>query len=187
MTNPAQAPEPRAPTGDDLEDAILRLPLPILTTDLQLRIRWQNDLARSLLGDAEDEPVGAFLQEGADLLGQRPGVVRTELVVRGRRVGIDVAIAPLGRDEPAGYLVVLHLPADAEPMPPRPRLTRRQAEVLELLANGASTQEIASRLGVADATARNHVRLLLRELGVHTRIEAVVAAWRNGWLEHDGA
>jgi DNA-binding NarL/FixJ family response regulator len=102
-------------------------------------------------------------------------------------VRADVATARLDRDgQWAGYLVVLHLPSDAEPMARRPRLTRRQAEVLELLANGASTQEIASRLGIADATARNHVRLLLRELGVHTRIEAVVAAWRNGWLGRGG-
>jgi DNA-binding NarL/FixJ family response regulator len=54
--------------------------------------------------------------------------------------------------------------------------------VLELLAQGHSTARIAAELQIADETARNHVRLLLAELGVHTRLEAVVVAFRNGWL-----
>jgi DNA-binding NarL/FixJ family response regulator len=63
-----------------------------------------------------------------------------------------------------------------------PRLTPRQHQVLELLADGAATATIAGRLGISEDTARNHIRLLLQELRVHTRLEAVVAAFRNGWL-----
>jgi two-component system response regulator DesR len=61
-------------------------------------------------------------------------------------------------------------------------LTPRQHQVLELLAAGASTRRIAAELQIAEETARNHIRLLLAELRVHTRLEAVVAAFRNGWI-----
>jgi DNA-binding NarL/FixJ family response regulator len=64
----------------------------------------------------------------------------------------------------------------------RPNLTPRQHEVLELLSQGLSTTEIATRLGIAPETTRNHIRMLLSELGVHSRLEAVVLAFRNGWL-----
>ena len=66
---------------------------------------------------------------------------------------------------------------------PRPALTARQQEVLALLADGASTGRIAAELGIAEDTARNHIRFLLGELGVHTRLEAVAIAFRNGWLD----
>jgi DNA-binding NarL/FixJ family response regulator len=64
----------------------------------------------------------------------------------------------------------------------RPRLTPRQLEVLRLLADGLTTEQIAAKLGIAQETARNHIRLLLNELRVHSRLAAVVAAFRNGWL-----
>jgi DNA-binding NarL/FixJ family response regulator len=65
---------------------------------------------------------------------------------------------------------------------PLPDLTPRQHETLEHLAQGLSTPEIAARMQVAEETARNHIRGLLRELGVHSRLEAVVKAFRNDWL-----
>ena len=64
----------------------------------------------------------------------------------------------------------------------KPRLTPRQHQVLELLAHGRSTGEIAQALQISENTVRNHIRHLLSELGVRTRLEAVVVAFRNGWL-----
>lgn len=52
-------------------------------------------------------------------------------------------------------------------------LTRRELEVIELLAAGARTREMAERLGVSPATIRNHVQSILGKLGVHSRLEAV--------------
>jgi PAS domain S-box-containing protein len=63
-----------------------------------------------------------------------------------------------------------------------PRLTRRQREILELIASGHSTSDIATRLTLSNETVRNHVRGLLRELQVHTRLEAIAAARRLGLL-----
>jgi len=63
-----------------------------------------------------------------------------------------------------------------------PDLTPRQTEVLQLLAEGLDTHEIARRLGVAVETTRNHIRALFRRLGVHSRLEAVIAGRRHGLL-----
>jgi DNA-binding NarL/FixJ family response regulator len=63
-----------------------------------------------------------------------------------------------------------------------PRLTPRQREVLDLIASGLSTSEIAKKLTLSTETVRNHVRSVLRELHVHTRLEAIAAARRRGLL-----
>lgn len=63
------------------------------------------------------------------------------------------------------------------------RLSARQREVLELLADGVPAREIARRLGLAEATVRNHIRLTLRKLGCHSQLEAVAVAFRDGLLQ----
>ncbi|HEX5247936.1 MAG TPA: LuxR C-terminal-related transcriptional regulator [Gaiellaceae bacterium] len=65
---------------------------------------------------------------------------------------------------------------------PAPRLTPRQREILELLASGSSTAEIAQQLTLSTETVRNHLRSVLRELNAHTRVEAIAAAQRLGLL-----
>ena len=62
-------------------------------------------------------------------------------------------------------------------------LTRRQLDVLHLLAEGASTGDIAGRLHLSRETVRNHVRNIFRALGVHSRLEAVLLAYRMGLLK----
>jgi PAS domain S-box-containing protein len=52
-------------------------------------------------------------------------------------------------------------------------LTPRELEVLRLIADGANTRLVATRLAVSPATVRNHVQSLLGKLGVHSRLEAV--------------
>lgn len=61
-------------------------------------------------------------------------------------------------------------------------LTRREHEVLELLARGMTTIEIATRLGISRVTARNHVTRVIEKLGVKTRLQAVLAASRLGLI-----
>jgi PAS domain S-box-containing protein len=63
-----------------------------------------------------------------------------------------------------------------------PQLTRRQREILQLISSGHSTSEIAAKLTLSKETVRNHVRGVLRELRVHTRLEAIAAARRLGLL-----
>jgi DNA-binding NarL/FixJ family response regulator len=61
-------------------------------------------------------------------------------------------------------------------------LTPREAEVLQLLAEGLANKEIAARLGISDHTVKFHVNALMVKLGVQSRTEAVVRAARMGWL-----
>jgi DNA-binding NarL/FixJ family response regulator len=62
-------------------------------------------------------------------------------------------------------------------------LTARQLDVVRLLAEGKSTAEIATELNLSQTTVRNHVAGLMAALGVHTRLQAVIAAKRAGFLE----
>ena len=61
-------------------------------------------------------------------------------------------------------------------------LTQRQLEVLQLLADGRSTAEIAEALHISKTTVRNHIAHLLTTLGVHTRIQAIMAGNRLGLI-----
>jgi DNA-binding NarL/FixJ family response regulator len=53
------------------------------------------------------------------------------------------------------------------------QLTEREAEVLELMASGLSTEEIAARMFVATVTVRTHIRAILRKLRVPDREAAI--------------
>ena len=59
-------------------------------------------------------------------------------------------------------------------------LTRREADVLELLADGLSTRETADVLSIAVETVRKHVQAIYRKLGVSSRAEAIEFAHRIG-------
>ncbi len=61
-------------------------------------------------------------------------------------------------------------------------LTRREAQVLRLMAAGMATDKIASELGISLHTVRNHVRHLRRKLDAKTKLEAVAVAFRQGLL-----
>lgn len=87
-------------------------------------------------------------------------------------------------DTVIGVLVFAYdarLPADRRKHVPT-KLTPRQHEILELVAAGRSTAEIATELSLSVETVRNHLRRLLHELGAHTRVEAIATARRLGLL-----
>lgn len=65
------------------------------------------------------------------------------------------------------------------------RLSRREAEVLRLLAEGRSTTEIAQLLFIAPATVKCHVARLIAKVGVRDRVQLVVAAYRSGFVRVD--
>jgi DNA-binding CsgD family transcriptional regulator len=58
-------------------------------------------------------------------------------------------------------------------------LTRREAEVMQLLALGETLDRIGKQLGISPLTARNHLRGSMEKLGVHRRLDAVLL-----WLRH---
>jgi DNA-binding CsgD family transcriptional regulator len=58
-------------------------------------------------------------------------------------------------------------------------LTRREKEVLALLARGMSTSAISAELFISPVTVRNHIGAVLNKLNVHSRLGAVALAFRN--------
>lgn len=62
----------------------------------------------------------------------------------------------------------------------RDLLTRREAEVMDLMAGGLSNGEVAARLFISQKTVKNHVNSLFAKLGVTTRSQAIVR-----WLQRD--
>jgi DNA-binding CsgD family transcriptional regulator len=103
--------------------------------------------------------------------GRKPVTVTMSTIaaVNGNRgaVGLHLFRAtPEGESEPA----------------PESHLTARQHEVLELIAEGAPAKVIATRLGVAEVTVRNHIRAILLQLGCHSQLEALAEARRRRLL-----
>lgn len=94
------------------------------------------------------------------------------------------------------YLLFEHSPFAPPPAPPSPpppcrrgpahapsplsRLSAREREVLIHLADGLAAPDIASTLSIRETTVRNHVQAVLRKLGVHSKLEAVVLAFKHG-------
>jgi DNA-binding NarL/FixJ family response regulator len=180
-------------TGDQLE----LLPSAVYVQDSEGVVLWANAMALALFGG---------------IVGRRGAVVvdtpyRNEAATRFRRLmlgadeflGMDVVLldksgarlratcsaTPIkGAAGIVGLFGVIHVHErlDDEPMPTPPKLSRREAEVLRLLAAGRSTRSIAGDLQIAYDTARNHINALLRRLGAHSRVEAIAVARRHGLL-----
>ncbi|MDQ0244776.1 two-component system response regulator DegU [Bacillus fengqiuensis] len=62
-------------------------------------------------------------------------------------------------------------------------LTRRECEVLQLLADGKSNRGIGEALYISEKTVKNHVSNILQKMNVNDRTQAVVVAIKNGWVE----
>lgn len=62
-------------------------------------------------------------------------------------------------------------------------LTRRECEVLQLLADGKSNKGIGEALFISEKTVKNHVSNILQKMNVNDRTQAVVVAIKNGWVE----
>lgn len=73
-------------------------------------------------------------------------------------------------------------PGAAEPL----SLTPREEEVIRLLAQGLTNQEIAQRLVVAESTVKTHIRNILQKTGTRNRAEIVAWAVRTGLLQLGG-
>ncbi|WP_201714395.1 response regulator [Rossellomorea arthrocnemi] len=62
-------------------------------------------------------------------------------------------------------------------------LTRRECEVLQMLADGKSNRGIGEGLYISEKTVKNHVSNILQKMNVNDRTQAVVTAIKNGWVE----
>lgn len=157
-------------------------------------IFWQNHAHRRVIGDACGSHFLDFVapedrrraQEMfmSKIVGTVPSTQYDVEVhsVKGP-VHVEVNSVQLVRDgEVVGVLALVASPAlPVEPR--RVKLTPRQREVLQLLAKGATTDQIATELHIARETVRNHIRAVLASLGAHSRIEAIAAGRAAGLLD----
>jgi DNA-binding NarL/FixJ family response regulator len=65
------------------------------------------------------------------------------------------------------------------------RISRRELEILRLLAAGRSQKQIAAALVISSKTVAIHLQHVLSKLGVHSRAEAVAAAYRLGLVDEN--
>jgi PAS domain S-box-containing protein len=179
--------------AQSLPHAIADVNVPAYVLDDEGRVRWVNNAAQNILGDV----VGADIVEVVDvdpnvaraifgrrLAGREEGDHSVVIVSRdGSRHRVEVSSVRLRR----GHRVVGMFGLAVSRDPKRSRhdaspLTHRQHEVLVLLADGASTEAIASRLFLSEQTVRNHVRHILQRLDCNSRLSAVAVARRNGYV-----
>ena len=117
----------------------------------------------------------------------------------GRPVWLDISILEAPSSD-AGGAVAIHffrdvtatrellrlvherLQGPSAPPEGTPVLTRRELEILRLMAGGANTKALAERLHVSPATIRNHAQNIFAKLGVHSRLEAVAYATQHRLL-----
>lgn len=179
--------------GGEVEDAIERVRVPAYVIDRHGIIRYLNPAARKLVGDVRGRQLTSVVAPeetrrareifARNLMGPRAGSDNKGVVIDadGERVSIEVSAVPL---QSGGRVIgvfgqVLDVEEDDPPPPPHPHLTPRQSEVLRLLEQGRSTEQMARELHLSTETVRNHIRHMLRALNVHSRLEAVAVGRRE--------
>ena len=75
-----------------------------------------------------------------------------------------------------------HVRRDFDALDPPDQLTKRETEILRLMAGGYSNREIADALGTAEGTIKNHASSILSKLGVRDRTRAVLKALERGYI-----
>jgi len=176
----------------DVEGALEHVSVPSYVIDASGVIRWLNPAAERLVGDCRGRQFTSVVapqdrRRARELFAQK--VVGTKMVTEASGVLIDAEGTRLECEVSGvrllrgGHVVgvfgqVPHWEVAAHQSAPHPHLTPRQAEVLRLLEHGRSTAQIARELHLSQETVRNHVRHLLRALGVNSRLEAVAVARR---------
>ena len=181
--------------GGDVEGALESVSVPSYVIDPTGVIRWLNPAARRLVGDVRGRQFTSVVapeqtrrarEVFARNMSGPPQPHDSQAVVIGAdgdRIGVELSSVPLM--EGNHVVGVFGQVADIDEQPPRPahpHLTPRQGEVLRMLEHGRSTHEIARELHLSVETVRNHIRHILRALGVHSRLEAVALAHRQHLL-----
>jgi two-component system, NarL family, response regulator DegU len=123
-------------------------------------------LLKEMDADALIEAVKVVADGGSYL---HPKVTHN-LVKEYRRLALNDENVDAGQFQQAEVRRPLHL------------LTRRECEVLQMLADGKSNRGIGEALFISEKTVKNHVSNILQKMNVNDRTQAVVEAIKNGWV-----
>jgi ATP/maltotriose-dependent transcriptional regulator MalT len=149
--------------------------------------RGEHDSARPLLEDAVDR----FERSGAPFEAARTRVElatslvalgRTEVAEREAAAAVDLLLdlGAAAEAERARRLLAASSRVDDSPLP---GVTRREQEVLRLLAEGLTNRQIAARLVISEHTVHRHVTNILRKLDLPSRTAAAAHVARAGLLD----
>lgn len=119
---------------------------------------------RQDVSDAIHSPARGLLHKNAGLLQVKSTI---ESVLAGNLAFPAASLQSLLPEQPA-----------PRALPNSARLTRREREILELLSSGMATRQVATTLGIAGQTVKNHVRNLMVKAGVTSRRD--LALWAEG-------
>lgn len=177
--------------GDGIEALrrIRELQPAVAVVDLHLPGRTGVEIARSLTAEAhgtrvmivtsfDDEPNyrEALAAGAAGFMGKGASVEKVLAGIRALARGETWFLSGVSERATHG----------AEASPPAPSrdnpLSRREREVLRLIATGLTTPEIADRLGTRPGTVKNQTSSILQKLEVTDRTRAALVALREGWL-----
>ena len=177
----------------ELMKTLEKVRVPAAVADRRGMITWLNDAAKTSFGDLVGRSFTSVVAPEHARVVERQlerklcGVPVTDyevdvITVDGRRRRAQISSVPIERGDECH--AIFGVAVTGAPRPPRASvdLTPRQTEVLQLLGEGASTQDIDAALHLSKETVRNHVRHILRALGAHSRLEAVALAHRHGLL-----
>lgn len=180
--------------GGDLDAALASISVPSFVLDDRGIVRWANARSIELVGSVVGEPYTTFIAPEGEPEARRQHVRKllgttkvsdyeTVLLTRkGRKIPVEVhSVALENGMRVVGMFGVLDVGGSPDELHDT-KLTGRQLEVLRGLARGCSTAQMAEDAHLSPETIRNHVRSLLRALGVHSRLEAVAEARRRGIL-----
>jgi PAS domain S-box-containing protein len=173
--------------GADVEDALERVRVPAYLIDPAGVIRWVNPAAERIVGNVRGRQLTSVLAPeerrrgreifARNLMGPPEGSdnVGILLTADGERITVELSAVPLkdGSQVVGVFGQFKDVVEEETSAPAHPDLTPRQWEILRLLKQGRTTDQITSELHLSRETVRNHIAALLKTLGVHSRIEAV--------------
>lgn len=186
--------------GPDITAALEEVPVRSFLVDRDGAVRWQNAASVEGVGDYRgrrwtdvplmqwSEPVAEFVTK-LIASGEPAEFCFDVMGADGQPERREISAAPLRDGDTVVGIFGVSTPARSArgPTPPEKHsLTPRQLEILQLLADGKSTGRIAEELYLSKTTVRNHIAHILANLGVHTRVQAVVAASRLGLIHMPG-
>ena len=185
-------------TGEEALEVVARVDLGVVLMDIDLpgidgieatrRIRELSPSTQVVIITAYQEPavMAQAIEAGAcgfvpktqtadQLVGVIRGAAAGEMVLPSgdiRAVLVKLQVAQRARND-AGWLI--------------DQLTSREVQILEAIAQGSSTREMAESMFISQLTVQTHVKNILAKLEVHSKLEAVTFALRHGVIRIPGS
>lgn len=184
-----------AADGDEAVELVLAHRPDVALLDLRMPKRTGTEVAAVIAAQAPEVRVlvlTTFADDDAILPALRAGAAGyltkdasgEELLAAIRTVAAGQTVLDAAVQRRLMELVAGAPPASPEPSPPADDqvegLTRREVDVVRLVAEGLSNQQIARRLVVSEATVKTHLNHVLSKLDVDGRPGLVAWAWRRG-------